>query len=501
MSADPTEAGIFITIYSVRPEICCFRHESENQQNQHKCEECKECRGCDECEGYIKCKKCKKCDECTWKRPVNNDLLEGMKLLGNEKDLSSLGIGNKLKTLKTLLFFSDLVYKRNTKITPKIQKCVRKLKKYGRKVYKDVYETLCILENDSGFSTFKNMKRKIGDIISRDNEINDNILFEDIELKIRKMIGKDEEDIKKQIEDMKLYIREMIDNDFDLNFTTISELNSDDGGSYCGMSWSIKENFIVVTFKGTSPTNFAEWLSNLTFQCVDARNYLSGQVHRGFYNCLFPTDEESAGKNYPCQRVIEYINHKAEIFKRENKKANLWITGHSLGGAFATLFYARLLNINYSHESLELRGAVTFASPAVGDINFATQLGSLIKDPRNSTKHLWRVVLNDDIVPKMPYRACDKRMRKYGYHYNVLMNYAQVGDKITFYGGEHKPTSVNGFFNKDVTNNNNHIRKLESYCNQEKKSTPNKLRYFRCRHGTDKYFEALNDYEKKLNNS
>ncbi|PKY43505.1 alpha/beta-hydrolase [Rhizophagus irregularis] len=407
-------------------------------------------------------------------RNLINDLMEGMKLLGNntkrtiikdEKKIGALGERENLKRvskLKSLLFFSTLVYKRESKITYKIQGCVRKLKsklKYDdigdQKVYKRVYKKLCDCEKKENERDNNNDNNNNNN--NNDNYNDDNIYtLEDIEHKIRDMIGKDEKKIKEQIKK------------FDLNFTSISELNTDDGGSFCGMFWSDKENFIIIAFKGTTPTNFAEWLGNLTFQCVDARNYLFGQVHRGFYNYLFPLDEESAGKNYPCQKIIESINCKATTLKNMNgRKVNLWITGHSLGGALATLFYARLLNINYTHESWELQGAITFASPAVGDINFSTQLAALINDPRNLAKPLWRIVLNDDIVPKMPYRACNKRMRKYGYHYNVLMNYAQVGDKVTFYGNDHDPTSIKEFFSNESDKDDNigeHVNRLKSYC-------------------------------------
>ncbi|CAB4411129.1 unnamed protein product [Rhizophagus irregularis] len=361
-------------------------------------------------------------------RNLINDLMEGMKLLGNntkrtiikdEKKIGALGERENLKRvskLKSLLFFSTLVYKRESKITYKIQGCVRKLKsklKYDdigdQKVYKRVYKKLCDCEKKENERDNNNDNNNNNN--NNDNYNDDNIYtFEDIEHKIRDMIA----------------------------------------------------------FKGTTPTNFAEWLGNLTFQCVDARNYLFGQVHRGFYNYLFPLDEESAGKNYPCQKIIESINCKATTLKNMNgRKVNLWITGHSLGGALATLFYARLLNINYTHESWELQGAITFASPAVGDINFSTQLAALINDPRNLAKPLWRIVLNDDIVPKMPYRACNKRMRKYGYHYNVLMNYAQVGDKVTFYGNDHDPTSIKEFFSNESDKDDNigeHVNRLKSYC-------------------------------------
>jgi putative lipase involved disintegration of autophagic bodies len=415
-----------------------------------------------------------------------------------------------------------LVYKREKRITSKIQDCVRKLKsklKYDdigdQKVYKNVYETLCKYEkkkenninnsNNNIINNFIGDNNIINNFIGDNNIINNFInnfnnnnhnqniyTFENIERKIRDMIVEDDEKIKEQIKE------------FDLNFTSVSELNTDDGGSSCGMFWSDKENCIIIAFKGTSTTNFAEWLSNLTFQCVDARNYLFGQVHKGFYDYLFPIDEESAGKNYPCQKIIEAINCKATTLKNKNdKKVNLWITGHSLGGALATLFYARLLNINYSHESWELQGAVTFASPAVGDINFSTQLASLINDPRNLTKPLWRIVLNNDIVPKLPYRACNKRMKKYGYHYNVLMNYAQVGDKVTFYSGDRDPSSIKEFFSNASDTDNNigeHVNRLKSYCKNycKVKKTDSIFRYFSYRHSAKSYFRALIEYENKI---
>jgi hypothetical protein len=103
----------------------------------------------------------------------------------------------------------------------------------------------------------------------------------------------------------------------------------------------------------------------------------------------------------------------------------------------------------------------------------------------------------------MPYRACNKRMRKYGYHYNVLMNYAQVGDKITFYGGDHDPTSIKDFFNhnENIIDNNitEHINRLKSFCKNYCKEKKNiSFSIFRHRHGSNSYFRALIDYEKKI---
>ncbi|RIA91297.1 Alpha/Beta hydrolase protein [Glomus cerebriforme] len=439
-----------------------------------------------------------------------DDLKNGMKLLGTRmgtKSQNELENLERLNKLKAILFFSTLVYKRETEVTSKIQNCINELEnnlkdeqEHDKKIYKKVYERLLKYE--------KKIKDDNNNIENDENE--NKYTADNIERKIRDMIDKDENKVRDhQFKDFDLNY---------LNFTSVSELNTSDGGSFCGMFWSDIENFIVVSFKGTTPTNFAEWLGNLTFQCVDARSYLFGQVHRGFYNYLFPIDEERAGKNYPCQKIIDAINIKATTLKKKNgSKVNLWITGHSLGGALATLFYSRLLNINFSHESWELQGAFTFASPAVGDLHFSAQLSSLINDPRNLSKPLWRIVLNHDIIPKLPYRACNKGMRKYGYNYNILMNFAQVGDKITFYGGENNPSSIKEFFSYTSDTNYNgkeRVNRLISYCKRYRQKKDEKWailkRILRSillpfyipqmikSHGTGGYFEALIYYEKKI---
>ena len=294
-------------------------------------------------------------------------------------------------------------------------------------------------------------------------------------------------------------------------------MNTDDGGSFCGMFWSEKHNFIVVTFKGTTPSNFIEWLNNATFQCVDARTYLFGQVHKGFYNYLFPSDDEIVGKNYPCQKIFEAIDCKASsIYSKRGGKVNVWITGHSLGGALAALFYARLLRTRYDENKDKdedkgkdwvLREAITFAAPAIGDHHFAAELAYLVREPRNVKKPLRRIVLKEDVVPKLPHRACDKRMKKYGYNYNVLMNYSQVGEKIIFKGGDKEPLSFEEFFTSTSDNN------LQSYCDRYKKRhvirkmIKRNIKNLRIitrlirmikSHSVNGYFKALAEYETVL---
>jgi triacylglycerol lipase len=73
----------------------------------------------------------------------------------------------------------------------------------------------------------------------------------------------------------------------------------------------------------------------------------------------------------------------------------LWITGHSLGGAMATLASLRLARERYA-----VRAVYTYGSPRVGDRQF------------RDSYHLpnYRVVCGNDLVPHLPFRWCFKHV-------------------------------------------------------------------------------------------
>jgi triacylglycerol lipase len=133
----------------------------------------------------------------------------------------------------------------------------------------------------------------------------------------------------------------------------------------------------VVAFRGTD--DIRDWLANLN---VDRVDWFGGSVHRGFHLA----EESLAG------RVLERLPESA---------TPLWITGHSLGGALATLFAFRLQRAGHN-----VAGLYTFGSPRVGCRCFAAQHDWLLH-----RKH-FRVVHNSDAVPRVPlplrFRHCGR---------------------------------------------------------------------------------------------
>jgi hypothetical protein len=84
-----------------------------------------------------------------------------------------------------------------------------------------------------------------------------------------------------------------------IEYATVSELNSQTS-AFCGCFWDPKSNYIIVAFKGTSPTEFVEWAGDFSYEPVDAGDYIRGfgRVHGGFMERMFSRDASSRGQGY-----------------------------------------------------------------------------------------------------------------------------------------------------------------------------------------------------------
>jgi len=149
------------------------------------------------------------------------------------------------------------------------------------------------------------------------------------------------------------------------------------------VGYNAAHNEIVVAYRGTEPTSLTNWITDLSFAKTDL-NFagISGaHVHSGFYN------------NY--NALASQTKAAVAALRSAYPTANVYFTGHSLGGAMATLATLDAA-VTWKIPST-LLGHLTFGSPRVGDTTFATAFSQYV----GNGNHL-RVVNDDDIVPHLP---------------------------------------------------------------------------------------------------
>ncbi|MEM8501564.1 MAG: lipase family protein [Cyanobacteria bacterium P01_D01_bin.1] len=147
------------------------------------------------------------------------------------------------------------------------------------------------------------------------------------------------------------------------------------------------EQFMVLAFRGSQEPK--DWLTNVTTQLrkftifkegATTLSSYQGKVHTGFF-LSWEIIEQS---------VLSQLD-KWRSQMKEEKLPPLYITGHSLGGALATMAAASL-----SDNGIEVAGVYTFGQPRVGDRTFASQLN------KRTDGRVFRFVNNNDIVPHVP---------------------------------------------------------------------------------------------------
>ncbi|KAI9296693.1 alpha/beta-hydrolase [Neoconidiobolus thromboides FSU 785] len=135
---------------------------------------------------------------------------------------------------------------------------------------------------------------------------------------------------------------------------------------------------VIVAFRGSS--NAENWLLNsktkLTQIEINGKNYY---VHTGFKEII--------------DNILPQISQKIDVLLRTYPRYKLLVTGHSLGGAIATLASLKLkYEIGLNDNRIKL---YTYGAPRVGDPEFARLLN----------KHRFvsgRFVNENDVVPHLP---------------------------------------------------------------------------------------------------
>lgn len=134
-------------------------------------------------------------------------------------------------------------------------------------------------------------------------------------------------------------------------------------------AFSYDKDSIVICFRGTQPTQLSDVIADLKTWQVDSETV--GEVHAGFRGEL--------------DKVWEMV--EAYTLMKSNENKHIYVTGHSLGAAMATIAASRL---NAKGRAVTL---YTFGSPRVGDHKWAKQFKDI---------DTYRFVNNNDMVTSVP---------------------------------------------------------------------------------------------------
>lgn len=144
------------------------------------------------------------------------------------------------------------------------------------------------------------------------------------------------------------------------------------------------EDYLCMVFRGTDEA--LDWLDNINALPV---NEIFGDFHRGFWNSTEDVWGEMYGKY---------------IWVNKKNRRPLFLTGHSLGGAMATVAASKLI-----HRDLPFTSVYTFGQPRAMNRDTARIFNSEAK------KRFYRFQNNNDIVSRVPAR---------------VMGYSHVGNCI-----------------------------------------------------------------------
>jgi hypothetical protein len=125
-----------------------------------------------------------------------------------------------------------------------------------------------------------------------------------------------------------------------------------------------KLKMAILVFRGTEPDELSDLQADVDFRHVP---FQGGMVHSGFLTSL----------NSILPKINAVLNEQEKYGSYE-----LFIGGHSLGGALATVqtmsFLAKKQTGGFSN--IHLNSTYTFGSPRVGDKSFVTKLHQLLKE-------------------------------------------------------------------------------------------------------------------------
>jgi predicted lipase len=135
------------------------------------------------------------------------------------------------------------------------------------------------------------------------------------------------------------------------------------------------KNYFCMAFRGTDEV--VDWLDNIN---AFRTQVLFGDFHRGFWNSL--------------NDIWQELYERYQLLKKTKHARPIFLTGHSLGGAMATMAAAKLV-----HEDLPFTSVYTFGQPRAMSRETSRIFNMECKS------RFFRFQNNNDIVTRIPARV------------------------------------------------------------------------------------------------
>lgn len=158
--------------------------------------------------------------------------------------------------------------------------------------------------------------------------------------------------------------------------------------------WAETDNLVIIAFRGTEQDNPIDWATDIAASFQVNHEFLPfwrRNVHKGFEQSLAV--------------IAPWLEQKVNALFENNPNAHkipIFLTGHSMGGALATLVMTTWLERNLvvaPQKRLNLKAVYTYGTPRIGNLNFATHFTQLAT---TEPVGLYRIVNKRDFVTKAP---------------------------------------------------------------------------------------------------
>ncbi|XP_030468650.2 phospholipase A1-Igamma1, chloroplastic [Syzygium oleosum] len=179
---------------------------------------------------------------------------------------------------------------------------------------------------------------------------------------------------------------------------------------------------ILVAWRGTVAPS--EWYEDFQreLEPIGHGNDHHAKVEHGFLS-IYTSKSESTryNKSSASEQVMSEIRKLVNLYRDRGEEVSLTITGHSLGGALA------LLNAHEASSTIPNLpvSVISFGAPRVGNGAFRDEL-------RQKGVKTLRVVVKQDIVPKMPGLVFNETLDRFDEHITGALEwvYTHVGAEL-----------------------------------------------------------------------